>query len=495
MADRHSHTEGTGTAGAMLRYAPSRFVEPLLGLLSLPILTRVLGTEGYGHLSILLLTVALIRSIAFNWVGNCALRFRSTLADDLDRFFPNIIAGLAISMALGGGVLYLLQGAFTDGALMIVGAYIWWLFAEAVFSGFAFCGEMVLRATHRPVAFTMSRISQGVSRHVLAVAGLLLLSGDMSVYFGFRVLGLALVSWWSWVTIGAFRHLRWRRISLATQKEFLWFGFPLAVMLLANTLRLIANRYVVLWLDGPESTGLYSAAVNIGSAPLLIFQQVVMLGLYPLAIDAWDKGQSILPFVRDGLRYYFLAGLPALVGLSMLAEPVLALVAGRQYAEAWPVLVLLAGASFLYGISQYFSLQFMVAKRTGTMALIGIFTGVLNVALSLLLVARYGYLAAAWATVVANIVLLAGMMIWGLKPWREAIPWRAAFNSLVSVAAMVLVITVLNHMVGVDGIPSLVLKIIVSAGVYALVLWKSGEISGELVQIRHRWRNLVGRKQ
>ena len=197
-----------------------------------------------------------------------------------------------------------------------------------------------------------------------------------------------LISWWSWATIGAFGHLDWRRISFAAQKEFLWFGFPLSVMLLANALRIIANRYVVLWLDGPAATGLYSAAVNIGSAPLLVFQQVVMLGLYPLAIDAWEKGHSIIPLMRDGLRYFFLAGIPALVGLGLLAKPILGVIAGQDYAPAWPVLILLAGAMFVYGLSQYFSLHFMVAKRTGVMAVIGLVTGLVNVGLSVVLVGR-----------------------------------------------------------------------------------------------------------
>ncbi len=493
MTDRQAQTGGTGTGSAMFKYAPSRFVEPLLSLLSLPILTRVLGTEDYGHFSILLLTAGLIRNVTFDWVGNCALRFRSDMRDDLDRFFTNIVAGLAISLMVGAALVLPLRMVPSDGTLMFVSVYLWWLFADAAVSGVAFCGEMVLRATQRPVAFTLSRVFQGLSRHVLAVAGLLLLSRGIAGYFGLRILGLALVGWWSWMTIGAFRHLRWRRISLTTQKAFLQFGFPLTVMLLANALRGIANRYVVLWLDGPESTGLFSAAVNIGGAPLLVFQQVVMLGLYPLAIDAWDKGRSIIPIVQDGLRYYFLASIPALVGMAVLAKPILGLVAGREFAVAWPVLVLLAGSMFIYGLSQYFSLQFMVAKRTGVMATIGLLTGILNVALSILMVGRYGYQAAAVATLVANVVLLLAMMIWGLNPWQKAIPWRALWRTLAAAAVMALAIVGLDFVIGTDSVVGLVLTIFLAGGVYAVIIWRTGEIAGELAQISLRWQNRGGR--
>jgi O-antigen/teichoic acid export membrane protein len=478
MTDRSNKARGTGAGNAMLKYAPSRFVEPLLSLVSLPILTRALDADQYGHLSVLLLTAGLIRNVAFDWIGNCALRFRSLYSDDLDRFFANIVAGLAMSIGVGALVIFPLKAVLSDGALMIVGAYLWWLFADAVFSGLAFCGEMVLRATHRPVAFTMSRVFQGLSRHVVALVGLVLFTQDFSSYFVFRIAGLVLICVWSWLTIDSLKHLHWRRVSLTTQKEFFRFGFPLTVVLLANALRVIANRYVVLWLDGPENTGLYSAAVNIGSAPLLVFQQVVMLGLYPLAIDAWDKGQSIIPIVRDGMRYYFLASIPALVGMALLAKPILALVAGPQYAPAWPVLALLAGAMFAFGLSQYFSLQFMVAKRTGVMATIGLVTGILNVVLSIGLVARFGYLAAAFGTIVANLMLLLAMMIWGVKPWHDVIPWRAVVHAVGAATVMAAVIIGLKNVMGIDTILQLVLAVLVGAGIYGVVLWRTGELPG-----------------
>jgi hypothetical protein len=36
-----------------------------------------------------------------------------------------------------------------------------------------------------------------------------------------------------------------------------------------------------------------------------------MLGLYPLAIKNWEGNQPIAPIVRDGLRYFFILGIPS----------------------------------------------------------------------------------------------------------------------------------------------------------------------------------------
>lgn len=479
-------TEGTGVGGAILRYAPSRFVEPLLGFLAIPVLTRALGASAYGDLSVVLLTAGLLRTLGFDWITNCALRFRKPMDGELDRFFSNQLVGLIAAslvtslLVAGGGDLVPERVRAAVGALLV------WTLIDAVVSSFALGGEMVLRATHRPVAFTVSRSLQGVARHVLGVGGLLLVSRDIPTYFMFRIAGLVLVALWSWTTIGAWRHLRWGGVSARVLRQYLLFGAPLALTLLATSLRVVANRYVVLTLAGSEATGLFSAAVGIGAAPLMIFEQIVMLGLYPLAIDRWESGLDIRPVVRDGLRWFVLIGLPAAGGLAILSRPLLAIVAGPEYAPAWPVLSLLSGATFVYGVSQYFSLRFMVAKETQKMAAIGLAAGLVNIGLSLLLVPRHGYVLAAAATLIANLLLCAGNMVWGVRPGRDVLPWHAILRAMAATAALVVVVGGIKRQLAIDDLPRLLLVIACGALTYALVLWRSGEIDEELAWVRER---------
>lgn len=485
---REPASGGTGAGGALFRYAPSQFVEPALSLMSLPILTRVLGAENYGILSVLLLTGALIRNVGFDWLGDSAMRFRSVYRDDQDRLYSNLVAGLLLSVLVLGALLAPLRGLGVSGSMGAVAAYLWWVFADSAVSGFNRCGEMLLRATHRPLGFGLNRAGQGVVRHVVAVAGLLLIAESLSVYWGLRILGLAVVGVWSWIAVGALGHVKWRRMSWATQREFLRFSLPLAASLLSGSLRVEANRYVVMWLAGPQATGLYAGAATIGGAPLFICQQLVMLGLYPLAIDAFDRGASTVPILRDGIRYYVLAGIPALVGMTILARPILSVMAGPEFVDGAPVLSTLAGAMFIYGLSQYFSLQFMVARRTGIMAVIALASGILNVGLCSLLVAAYGYRAAAVATVIANLVLLACNIAWGLTPWRQCIPWQSLTRSLVASLVMAAGVWGLGRLLALPELQRLVLQVTAGSLLYGLILWGSGEFTGELATVRGRLR-------
>ncbi len=490
MADQARASDGAA-GRAILAYGPSRFFEPLLGLLALPVLTRALSTEQYGDLSVLLVTATFLRTLGFDWVANCALRFRMGMAHELDRFFPNVVAGLFMSAVALGLVLAVVQplaaGRFASGAPALVLAYLAWMFVDALAGAFAYCGEMVLRATNRPRAFSVSRILQALARHGLGTGALVAAGGAFGAYFGARCAGLVLIAAWSWWTIRGGAGWNWRRVDAGTQKTFLAFGLPLTVSMLAYAIRPVVNRYVVLGLTGSEAAGLYAAADNIGGMPLLVFQQVVMLGLYPVAISVWEKGEDILPIVRSGMRYYGLTGLPALAGLALLARPLLTVVAGAEYGQAAAALRLLALSMLAFGVSQYFSLQFMVAKRTGVMASVSLGAGALNLLLALLLVPRHGYVAAAAASVASNVVLAAGMAAWGVGGrWWQAVPWLPLLRSLLAVAAMALAVAGWLAWRPIESLIPLLAAAAAGAVLYAAVLTATGEITAELSWLRRR---------
>jgi len=487
-------TSGSGAAKAILSYAPSRFIEPILGLISLPFLTRALGVEGFGTFSIVFLTATMLRTIGFDWIANCALRFRVAMKDDSEEFFSNIISGLAASLVLAFFLALLFRGISLPNSILVVGTYIWWILADSFVSALAFSGEMVLRADQNPRAFSYSRVFQGLSKHVFGVGALILTEGSIPAYFAARIAGTLLTSLWSWHLFCSVKHLRIGSITWSAQWQFFIFGYPIAFSIFADAVRIMGNRYAVMWLAGPEAMGLYSAAANIGSAPLLIFQQIVMLGLYPLAIKNWENNQSISPIARDGLRYFFILGIPSLTGIAILAKPILSIIAGPQYSAAWPVLMIMASAMFLYGISQYFSLQFLVEKRTWVMAAIGIGAGLLNILLTIFLIPRFGYTAAAYAMLASNFLLLIGFISWSSVSWKDTVPLRSLLFCAIAASAMGATVRLIMEFVPLTIPVNLAGTIMLGMIVFSVVLWRTGEIETEINFLKEKLTNLFNNR-
>jgi O-antigen/teichoic acid export membrane protein len=102
--------------------------------------------------------------------------------------------------------------------------------------------------------------------------------------------------------------------------------------------------------------------------------------------------------------------LPALVGLSLLRHDIVTLFATPEYASGSAVIVWVSLAIFLHGYSLIVGTVFDATKRTTIPFVTFVVAGFFNVALNLILLPRFGYLAAAWSTC-ASYGLLLGLNV------------------------------------------------------------------------------------
>jgi O-antigen/teichoic acid export membrane protein len=469
----------TGVVGAIIKYAPSRFIEPLLGLISIPILTHNLSAAQYGNLSVVLITIAMLRVVFFDWINNCALRFRRSLSEKPNVFFTNLVVGLAISVIAMVIIILSIKSFSVFQINEVVYSVLILVLINSAAMGFVINAEMIFRADERPISFTLLRVFASMSRHVLGIIALLVF-GTISSYLMAAISGVIIVGVVAWTNIGAWRKIEVKSFSWDVQKEFFRFGIPLSFVLIATQIQITGNRYIVMSVDGSEATGLYSAAFGLGLAPIVAFQQVAMLGLYPLAINLHEKGESIQPVVRDGLRYFFL-GAPVVLLVIVFHTPfLLSTIAGPEYVHASTALRLLSLGSFLYGLSQYFALDFLVSKRTKTMAKIGLTAAAVNIIVSLLLVRLIGFVGAAIGAMVAHGLILIASATWGTRPTKLVVPWPTVKRVVMSLVPVSLLIVLFKYIsASFSDITFFIGSTIAMLLLYVLLLWFLGELKNE----------------
>ena len=465
-------------ARGILAYAPSRFIEPALALVTLPILTRVLGAADYGDFQTIILAAGVLRILLFDWVNNCALRFHKPMESDLASYRTNLAAGLMIgtvaSLPMAALAIWLMPGS-EHSRLALLG----WLTVTVIADGLARNQEMTLRAMQRPGAFSALRAGLSLARHGLGLACLLLFSRDITAYFAGWAAGTIVLCLWACRTTGAFRGVRIAIVRRDRLVEFARFGLPLGVVLLTTAVQGTGMRYVLQYLAGSEATGLFSAAYNLGSAPITVFQSVVMLGLYPLAINAFERDGRIDGVVRDGLRYFALLAIPVTTLVVILAEPVMSLLAGVEFTAAAQSLVILAVGGFLFGLSQYFSLGFLIAKRTGRWAAIQATAAALNLGLAAALVPRYGIDGAALATALAQGLTLAGSLTSGMGLGARAVPARTFAYSVLSCLPMIAMSWAARNWLAIGSLETVSLVALAGGALFVGFLLMTGELSRE----------------
>ncbi|HEY7960764.1 MAG TPA: flippase [Solirubrobacteraceae bacterium] len=155
-----------------------------------------------------------------------------------------------------------------------------------------------------------------------------------------------------------------------------------------------------------SEAGIYGAIYRVLDQAAFV-PAAVMTTLFPIISSAHPSDPlRVRRLVQIALDYLSMASLPALAFSIVAAEPLIELLFGAQYVQGADGLPVLLGAYVVICFG-YVSGNMIVAtglqRRYIGYAFVGL---VVNVALNLLLIPRYGYIAAAWTTLLTNIVVI-----------------------------------------------------------------------------------------
>ena len=140
---------------------------------------------------------------------------------------------------------------------------------------------------------------------------------------------------------------------------------------------------------------------------LLVFPDGICTAIFPtLAILHKNSPDEAAQLFRRYFEYLFMTGLPIAVGTTILAEPIVVLLFGRQYLSAIPVLVILSWGLFLTFLAslQFWTLGAIHEEKKG--ARIALIVTPLGVLFNLALIPYFHERGIAWANLAATLVSL-----------------------------------------------------------------------------------------
>jgi O-antigen/teichoic acid export membrane protein len=194
--------------------------------------------------------------------------------------------------------------------------------------------------------------------------------------------------------------------------EFLRYGGPLTPNSLIYWITNSSDRYIVGIYLGLNAVGVYSAAYGIGNL-LQLFVTPIQLILFPELSKLYDENKidMVKTYLRHSIQYFLLIAIPSVVGLSILARPILEILTTPAFAAGSTVIPFVALAGLFFGIFQITINITQLVKNTQFDLLIQIIAAVANLVLNILLIPFIGIMGAAFATLIAYI-LMAGVCVY-----------------------------------------------------------------------------------
>jgi O-antigen/teichoic acid export membrane protein len=249
---------------------------------------------------------------------------------------------------------------------------------------------------------------------VFAVAAL---SGGIIAFAAAFLLTTALTTGLTFVLALKFARVRLRGVR-RLWKPLLRVGVGVGIAGIFVTSYVKLDQILVLEFAGSRQAGLYGAAYRLLDSVQFI-PASVMTTLFPLIAAAYvSRREYAKNLLQTAAEYLTMASLPILAFTVVAARPIMLLLFGAQFAAAAPALPILAGAfvsiSFGYLVGNMV-VVLELQRRFAFYAGIGL---LLNAVLNVALIPRYGFVAAAWVTLLTEVTVMSLSMRSVLKSLR-----------------------------------------------------------------------------
>ena len=473
--------------GDLPYYALAQLGSSLLNMASVAIFTRLLDRRGYGSYVLVLSAVTVVAELGFGWLQQSALRFwkseNPARPGERDGFLSSLSALFAWALA-GSLVVWPLLAP-------LLLPEVSWLAAAAGFVVLVGqCSIRIIQARTR-----IHRELKAYFWYTVLPPALGLVLGVALVWRagagGTGVLAALAVGYGAVVAIELGRRFRayipkiWRP-DPQQRALLLRFGFPIMASALAGVALNLSDRFLVAHLFGLSAAGEYAAAFALAikvDAVAMLF----VTSAFPLLVQDYDKGDvaRVGADLSRLITVFATFFAPAVCGVALVARPVVALLLGPDFQQAHLLIVPLMPGVFMMGIERYVSKAFHLAGNNRPRMIIIAVAAVLNLGANLLLLPRYGLVAAAWTLSGGWVLVTVTEYVWSRRLLRYQVEWAALGK--VALATGVMAAVALLASAGVTGSTArLLVRILVGVTCYAAL-----GFALDLGGIRRRFRKGV----
>lgn len=465
-----------------LIYLPAKVIPAAVGVVSIPILTRLLTPSEYGHYLLSLTSLTLICAMCASWLVSITLRFQVVYgAVQLYRTSrPLLLWAVLAGCALWVVVVILLQhqhpaGAYLAAGLLWIGAY----------TGFEYFAGW-LRACNRAAAFSLAVCWRSLAGLALAIALLL-----MGIRTGWAVILAAAVAMAAALLLlpRAALQARAEQDSAAAddadvRQAVLRYGMPAALSNVAIVGLSMADRYLVGGYLGTEAVAVYGASYDLAEKTVFFVNSMLLLSSSVIGFRIFEKEGEVraADFLRSLLRLYLMTAPLLVLGIWVLAPVIVGTLLPAGYSEGVDVLRIVSCAGLLVGIMHRYSLLLSFHRRTDTILWCSGAALLVNIAVCWALVPHWRLVGAALATVLAYGSWLLFIRLAARRYRCPRFPWPTVLRVALACA---LAGTAMQFLLDAPQAPGLAMgagAFVGGAATFVLALLLLGEVSAKELQ-------------
>jgi O-antigen/teichoic acid export membrane protein len=376
----------------------SKVLSTLLALVVIGLITRYLGQEGFGDYATVLAFLSFFASVADLGLYSISTREISRTGAHEEKIMGNIFT-LRVISSLAIFIISPLVVIFFDYPLVVKEGIII-AAASFIFSS----SYQVLNGIFQK-NLAMDRVAVGelvgkISQVLLVVAAVKLNLGFSWIISSLllnMLVSFIIVFFWSK------KYLRFKlRFDFAYWKEFLKESMPIGVGAVIVFVYFKMDTIMLSVMKTSADVGIYNAAYKVLENLTFFPAMVIGLILPIMANTIFSDKRRFEEISNKTFKFFVLAVVPLIIGTLFLADGIISLIGGGQFAASADILrVLVFGiASIFFG--NFFSNILIAGNLQKKLMLVYAGAAIFNVSANLIFIPKFSYTAAAYVSVLTE---------------------------------------------------------------------------------------------
>jgi len=423
-------------------YAWAELAIMAAGLVSFPILTRLLSVADYGVMNLVTSVLTLMVALGKLGVQHSALRGWAEVAagkspHDAVTFESTVLLGMTATGLLATFIWAVASGFIPED---------WWA-APHVSGVMLLASPLIvvrvldsallnqLRAQERSAAMAWYAMLRRYAA-LMAVLGVLwFVSRSVKAFYlatlVVELVAVILLLWWLYRKSPLPSP---RRFSKPLYGSLLVFGIPMLGSELAVVVLTLGDRFIIQTHLDAESLGIYAASWNMCDLMRNALMGAMVGAAYPRCMHVWEQGgpDALRAFLARFLHWYVMVAAGMVAWMTVLGGELMSVLASSKYALGGEFTGWLMAGLAVQSVISVAAVGLYLAKQTTVALCLVTMAGVLSLLSNYLLVPHWGLKGAAVAVLVVSVLLCGAQMLIARRTAPVVVPWRSLLCSVMA---------------------------------------------------------------
>jgi O-antigen/teichoic acid export membrane protein len=408
-------------------YAAGSMTALIVGIILVPIYTRIFSPDQYGIIDLIATVSALLTLVFIAGLDGAIARYYIDTGSESEKkttastgmFYIAVTSFLTVAiLAPFSGVLaQILFNSAEYWLIILIGLMV------VPFTVMTSMFNTLLRFRFQPVRYSLLSVGVPLFQTLLTIWLVVILKvGIIGVYIAALAANMIASVIGFILTRGDYI----LSFSASTLRRMLSFGLPYLLLCLALYVMNYSSRYFLKFYDGLDEVGLYAVGYRIAYV-IGVVTVGFELAWHPFVLATYKDEDAGKTFARV-FDYASVVICLAVLGLSLFSRELLYIFTTSAYVDAYRVVPFIAASVVTYTIGAYFAVGIALSKKTIHIAWAGIITAAVNIVLSLIVIPWLGMVGAALSSWISYFLL--ALILLSVSQKLHFIPYRFGRNLL-----------------------------------------------------------------